>query len=351
LYNYFWRRFREYGWEFSVVANELQRESERRPEFPFTRLPLRFGLYRRHVRHVAPDAVILFLHLKDVLVWPLIHWLKWNQIPVAMWTKGRNLDDPDNRVRNACFAYTHRLSDALILYAADGIRFVAAQDRHKVFVANNTLNFDDFPNVNETREEIKRALGIPFRKVVLFAGRIGEEKNRKKVDHLIEIFRDLQRADVGLVIVGSGLDDSLRSRVNPANTRYLGEVHDPTNSQISRLFSMADVCAIPGHVGLGLNQAFYFGLPVITEEGRQPPEIGYLEDGRNGFIVPEGDVGALRDRILFLVDNDAERKRLAANARFDILSKASTEGMFQGFLSCTEFLANRSGVSRPQNAC
>ena len=57
---------------------------------------------------------------------------------------------------------------------------------------------------------------------------------------------------------------------------------------------MADVFAIPGHVGLGLNQAFYFGLPVVTEEGKHPPEIAYLKPGRNGFMVPENDLAALR---------------------------------------------------------
>jgi glycosyltransferase involved in cell wall biosynthesis len=174
---------------------------------------------------------------------------------------------------------------------------------------------------------------------VLFAGRIGEEKNRKKVDHLIDIFRDLDRKDVGLVIVGSGLNEELRVRMNPSNTIYLGEVHDPENRQISRIFKMADICSIPGHVGLGLNQAFYSGLPMVTEDGKQPPEIEYLRDGENGFIVPEDDRAALRDRLLFLVDNDAERERMSANARRDIVREASIETMFTGFLSCVEAIS------------
>jgi glycosyltransferase involved in cell wall biosynthesis len=205
-------------------------------------------------------------------------------------------------------------------------------------VANNTINFEDFPNVPESKEQIKESLGIRFRKLVLFTGRIGEEGNRKKVDHLIEIFRELDRADLGLIIVGSGLSQPLRSRMNPKNTRYLGEVHDPQNYQISRIFKMADICSIPGHVGLGLNQAFYWGLPMVTEAGKQPPEIDYLKDGRNGYMVPENDVSALRERILYLVDNDNERARLSANARQDIVSRASIESMFGGFLACAESL-------------
>jgi len=176
----------------------------------------------------------------------------------------------------------------------------------------------------------------------LFVGRIGEERNRKKVDHLIDMFRKVGRTDVGLVIVGSGLSDQLRARMNPSNTIYLGEVHDSENRQISRIFKMADVCSIPGHVGLGLNQAFYWGLPVVTELGNQPPEIEYLRDGENGFIVPEDDREALRDRLMLLLDDEERRLRMSVNARQSILATASIGGMFDGFFSCALQLSSRS---------
>jgi glycosyltransferase involved in cell wall biosynthesis len=339
VYNHFWRHFREQGWEFVVLTNELQRQNHNRCEFELIERPFGFFKYRAEIRRVNPDAVILFLHLKDRIQWPLIHWLKLSGIPVALWTKTRNLDDPDNWLRNVFFDYLHQISDGLILYTSSLRRFIPERHHDKVFVANNTINFGDFPQISESKEAIKQELGIPFKKVVLFAGRIGEEKNRKKVDHLIDIFRELDRKDVGLVIVGSGLTEELRARMNLANTIYLGEVHDRENRQISRIFKIADVCSIPGHVGLGLNQAFFWGLPMVTEQGKQPPEIEYLRDGENGFIVPENDRIALRDRLFFLIDNDAERRRMSANARRDILQQASIEMMFNGFLSCVEYIS------------
>jgi glycosyltransferase involved in cell wall biosynthesis len=338
VYNYFWRHFQENGWEFAVLTNELQRTNQNQCQFELMERPFKFSTYREEIKRFRPDAVILFLHMKDRILWPLIHWLKLTGIPVALWTKARNLDDLDNWVRNAFFDYLHLISDGLILYTASLMRFIPERRQHKVFVANNTINFEDFPPISGSKEQIKRELGIPFEKVVLFAGRIGEEKNRKKVDHLIELFRDLDRKDAGLVIVGSGLSEELRARMNPANTLYLGEVHDPENRQISCIFRMADICSIPGHVGLGLNQAFFWGLPMVTEQGNQPPEIEYLVDGENGFIVPEDDRIALRDRLLFLLDNDEQRQRMSAHARRDILANASIDGMFRGFLSCLSYL-------------
>jgi glycosyltransferase involved in cell wall biosynthesis len=342
VYNYFWRHFRKHGWDFVVLSNELQRENQTQCQFKFLERPFNFFEYRMEILRIKPEAVILFLHLKDLLLWPLIHWLKFSGIPVAIWTKARNLDDPDNRLRNVLFDYVHTISDGLILYTDSLRKFVDEQHAGKVFVANNTINFEDFPLIPESKDEIKRELGIPFQKVVLFVGRIGEERNRKKVDHLIDIFRTLNRSDVGLVIVGSGLSDELRVRMNPANTLYFGEIHDPENRQISRIFKMADICSIPGHVGLGLNQAFFWGLPMVTERGKQPPEIEYLRDGENGFIVPEDDWLALRHSLLLLIDNDELRRRMSENARRHILTHASIEGMFDGFLSCVRYLSCRS---------
>lgn len=339
VYNYFSRRFREHGWNFTVLTDELQAQNQNQPQFELIIRSFLFRAYREEIRKIRPDAVILFLHLRDRIQWPLIHWLKLSGIPVAVWTKARNLDDPNNRVRNFFFDYLHRLSDGLILYSASLRRFIPERQQRKTFVANNTINFEDFPSVPESKDQIKHELGIPFETVVLFTGRIGEERNRKKVDHLIDMFRDLRRDDVGLIIVGSGLTDDLRGRINPGNTIYLGEVHDPRNRQISRIFKMADICSIPGHVGLGINQAFFWGLPMVTERGNQPPEIEYLHDGENGFIVPEDDRAALRDRLLFLIDHPEERRRMSQNARRTILEEASIEQMFSGFLACIQFIS------------
>jgi glycosyltransferase involved in cell wall biosynthesis len=233
------------------------------------------------------------------------------------------------------------------LYSQKGFDWLEPQNHYKAFVASNTINFEDFPHISESREQIKKELGIPFRKVVLFVGRMNVDSGRKKVDHLIEIFRHLNRDDVGLVIVGSGLSETLKAQMNKANTLYLGEVHDSQNLQISRIFKMADVCSIPGHVGLGLNQAFFWGLPMVTEQGLQPPEIEYLKEGRNGFIVPENDLHALREKILYLIDNDKVRATFSRNAQDDILREASMEGMFAGFKNCIEFmLNNRNSMNR-----
>ena len=80
VYNYFWRRFREDGYEFEVVTNQLQPKNKIAPQFRLDEMPFSFGAYRRMILERKPAAVILFLHLKDKMFWPLVHWLKLKKI-------------------------------------------------------------------------------------------------------------------------------------------------------------------------------------------------------------------------------------------------------------------------------
>ncbi len=346
VYNYFARRFRDQGWDFKVLTNQLQAGNQRPVEFDVQEIPFQIGRYRAAIEKLNPDVVILFVHLKELIVWPILHWLKWKRVPVIYWSKGVNLDRPQSRWRACLSNYVHSLCDGIILYSANEMSYLLKKHQAKAFPANNTINFDDVPSIPESRESIKASLGFPFQKFVLFVGTMGLDGERKKVKHLIEVFRGIDRSDIGAVIVGKGMPEELKSRINPKNTIYLGEIYDPQDIKVSRLFKAADLFVVPGHVGLGLNQAFYWSLPVITEQGRQPPEIHCLKSGSNGFLVPEDDLEQLRDRILYLLDNDAVRTEFSRQARADVLKHASTEGMFQGFWNAVTFVSGSAPLQK-----
>lgn len=334
-YNYFARRFREEGWEFHLRTNEIQKNNPIPLEFDFREIPFGFLTYKREIEQLKPDVVILFLHLKNLIIWPLLHWLKLKGIPVVYWNKGINLEVRNPRLRNLPFYYIHSLCDGIILYSKHEIQDIKPNNRLKVWVANNAVNFTAFPDVPETRAEIKAEFEIPFEKVVLFVGRM---RPVKKVEHLIAIFNEIDEPGCGCVIVGDRLGYDLDALIRGKNIRYLGEIFDPGNVQISKLFKMADIFVIPGDVGLGMNQAFYWGLPVITEDGLQPPEIHYLKEGRSGFIVPENDLAALKEKTMLLLKDDTLRAEFSRNASEDIRRDASVETMFQGFLQCVSTL-------------
>jgi len=335
-YNYFARRFRELGYEFLVRASELQKNNPYPPEFDFRVLPFGFRRYREEVRRLQPDVVILFVHLKDAFVWPLLHWLKFKGIPVVYWNKGINLEVRKSTWRNRPFYYVHSICDGIILYSRRNLDDIQPKNRPKVFFANNTINLDALPVVTDTRQEIKREFGIPYEKVVLFVGRM---RSVKKVEHLIEVFNGIDDPKVGCVIVGDAMDYDLPAMIKKKNVLYLGEIFDRKNERVSRLFKASDVFCVPGDVGLGMNEAFHWGLPVVTEDGLQPPEIHYLIPGRNGYIVPENDLAALKEKILLLLRDDSLRAAFSKAAKEDIERHASIEIMFSGFYDCVRKLA------------
>jgi glycosyltransferase involved in cell wall biosynthesis len=336
VYNYFTQRFREYGYEFIVRANKLQPENPHPVLFDLKEIPFRFSLYTKEIKDTKPDTVILFLHVKDRILFPLLYWLRMRRIPSLSWTKGANLDAPDDLLRRAIFHHMHTFSDGLILYSRHELPFIRKKNHYKITYANNAINYLEFPRITASKDEIKQEFHLGFKKVALFVGRMDVGGGRKKVCHAIKIFNMIENPDYGLVLVGSGFNQELRREIRKDNIVYLGEIYDPENIQISKIFKMADVFLIPGHVGLGINQAFFWGLPVVTEKGNQPPEIHYLVSGRNGYMVEEDDLAGLKETVLFLLENDQERRRLGENARRDILENASIEGMFDGFLQNIE---------------
>jgi len=345
-YNYFARRFRELGWDFCVRANELERSNPYPLDFDFQALRFGFFRYQREIQRLQPDVVILFLHLKNLMIWPLILWLEIRGVPVVYWNKGVNLEVRFRRLRSQPFYLIHSLCDAIILYSQKEICDIKPRHRRKVFVANNTVNFEAFPAIHASKDELKREFGIPFRKVVLFVGRM---RPVKKVDHLIAAFNEIDEPDCGCVIVGDPMGYDLSAMIRKKNVLPLGEIHDPEGVKISQIFKLSDLFVIPGDVGLGLNQAFFWGLPVVTEDGFQPPEIHYLTEGRNGFVVPENDIAALKEKMLLLLRDDALRARFSAAAREDILRDASIERMFSGFRDCVTALTDpQSALCAPR---
>jgi glycosyltransferase involved in cell wall biosynthesis len=65
------------------------------------------------------------------------------------------------------------------------------------------------------------------------------------------------------------------------------------------------------------------GKAIVTS--RTTGQVDTIRDGINGLYVPPGDVGALRNAILRLLNNPDEAKRLGAHARQDMEERLSLE--------------------------
>ncbi|MEQ9441141.1 MAG: glycosyltransferase family 4 protein [Cyclobacteriaceae bacterium] len=339
IYNYFRQAFLKEGYDFRVLTNEFQDGFEHQADFECIVEQPSFAKYKSIVLEHNPSAVIFFMHLKDWIMWPMIHWLKRKHTPVIYWNHGVNLQDPENIYKNILYRYLHNLSDAIVLYSPNETKYIKPENRYKISIGYNTLNFDAFPSIGKTKEGLKKELNIPFKKVILFPARINPAR---KLDLLLEAFLDIDEPDVGLIIVGSGcLSNEQESIIKQTpGILYLGRVADQV--KFNKLVKLSDVVTIPGKSGLAINQAFFWGVPYVTTNVRQSPEIWYLIDGYNGFLADVNHKYDYKEKLEKILKDDDLRAKMAKNASLTVREKASIHGMFSGFYKAVRFVNRQS---------
>lgn len=332
IYNYFAETFLDDNVEFILLTDEIQKENPH--TIKFNHLEESFSLikYVGIISEIKPDAIIFYLHLKDYILWPLMVYLKIKSIPFIKWGHGINLLDTENKLKKLLFDSIHFLCKAIILYSPNEKKFIPERFHKKVYIAYNTLNFTHLPNIFETKNELRKKYNLNYNKIVLFVGRILENK---KLDILLDIFSEMDDHTNGLVIVGPNINDDQLERVNShSNIQYLGEIYDEYD--INSIFKMSDIFCIPGKNGLGINQAMIWGLPVVTMQGIHAPEIYYLTNNYNGFLVND-NYDQLQETLVNLLNNDDLLKRMSINAQHTMNTKGHISNMYKGF---SEALSN-----------
>jgi glycosyltransferase involved in cell wall biosynthesis len=168
---------------------------------------------------------------------------------------------------------------------------------------------------------------------VLFVGRITPHKG---VDRLIQALPPGATLRIG----GSeGHDPRLPERDYPSLLRqlardrdveFLGPISDEDlpalyrSAQVLVLPSVSETCygrhiAVSELLGLSILEAMASGTPVIASAIGGVPEI--VRDEETGFLVPPGEVEALRDCLNHVLGDADLARRLGANARQHVLER------------------------------
>jgi glycosyltransferase involved in cell wall biosynthesis len=241
------------------------------------------------------------------------------------WGQGRDLLDPRNKIKNLAYAAELAMCSAVVLYAEHLKKYIPRSFHKKAFIANNTLvlSYKGFPP-GVSRESVLAGYGIKTPKNIICVGRM---QGRKRMDDLVDAFAKLNRSDVGLILVGPD-PEGILANLKGDNIYKLGPLYDDKKFD---LLSSADVFCLPGAVGLSIVDAFYCGLPLVTEAGDESAEIMYLKDGMNGFVVPRGDILALSDKLRLLLYDDELRRRFSAAAKREIMENGNIDKFCSGF--------------------
>lgn len=321
--------FLKIGYEFHVISNEYQQVNFPiryvKHERPFTKKG-----YINAIDEISPDVCINFLHLKDKMIFTLTGYCKWKKIPMIYWGHGINFSKPNSKPLRFIFNLIHTISDAIIIYSADQLKYILSGNRKKTFIAKNTLSFED-TNISGllSKKEVKTKYHIKERKVLMYISRILPYKG---LDILLYNFKDVK--DIALVIVGGGIsDEQMRIVDSVSHYYYLGAKYD---KDVDEIYNMGDVFSTPGHIGLAVNQAMFFGKPIVVLNKKHAPEITYLHNGENGFIVDSE--AELKDKIINLCNDDALYTRISQNARRTYETEMQLEVMFEGFVNAINYV-------------
>jgi len=314
------------GFDLIVAADGIAPDNPHAIDFQFIEIPLSALSLTRLIYRRDIDVIIDYMELRHLYLFPT--YLIAKGIlgrKMIYWGQGRDLLDADARIKNLAYATEQAMCDAIILYAEHLIKYVPERFHKKVFIANNTL-YVDYPGLPHgvTKENILAEYGIKTKKNIICMGRM---QKRKRVDHLVEALINMNRSDIGLILVGPD-PEAILDNIKGDNIYKPGPIYGEGKFN---LLSAADVYCLPGAVGLSIIDAFHCGLPLVTEEGDESAEIMYLKDGINGFIVPRGNVQAMAEKLLLLIDNNELRRRFSDAARQEIKENGTIDRMCAGF--------------------
>ena len=202
---------------------------------------------------------------------------------------------------------------------------------------------------NNDIDSIKDELGIGEKKVILYVGRLIKLKG---ANFLIEAFARLRTEmdDLYLLVIGGeglyGKTSEERFRIDElkelseklglklkCDISFCGDV---IGKELSRYFLICNVFVLPGITyvigeawGLVLNEAMQFGKPVISTDA-VGAAYDLIEDGINGFMVPEKNVEALYKALIRILSDPKLEEKMGIESR-RIISRYSYEDMFDGF--------------------
>lgn len=335
IYKFFREEFEKHGYRLKVVYDKrLNKINKEMNSDLFLGIDYTFKNFTALIEENRCPIIILFVWLRYKFLLPFMLYHRLKGIKIVTWSHGINLQEKDNRLMNLFYYLRQILAHALIIFSENEKVFIKASHK-KVFVANNTLNFNDFPFITLSKEELKEKYRLAGKRVVLCVGRMNT--NNRKVDYLLEGFEKFSPHQTVLLIVGPGLTAEQEERVKKIdNVQYYGAVYDPV--KINEIYKLSDIFCMPGAIGLAVNHAFYYGMPVVVEDVDQGPEAVYLKTGRNGYFFKKGDIEDMMNKIVTLLEDKNLYGSFSKQAEETIKTEASVEKMLAGFLEAIDYV-------------
>jgi len=172
--------------------------------------------------------------------------------------------------------------------------------------------------------------------IVTFMGAVTDDKGAV---HLLRAMQRLwdQGREVTLVIAGPTVEPSTFSRAydtlppaHRARTRRLGTVRGQRKQD---MLAASTLFALPSRVdsfGIVYLEAWAYGLPVIGCRAGGVPDV--IDEGKDGLLVPFGDVRALAEAVESLLDAPERRQEMGRRGRAKVEANYTWERIYRALL-------------------
>jgi len=237
---------------------------------------------------------------------------------------------------DGCVCYTDEIADLIRPFTST----------QACFVARNTIDtktlFSLFQSLDSKgKVHIRSTLGIDDKsRVIVFIGRLIPEK---RPEVLLDLHKALStKINTTLIIIGDGPErEKLTTRIEKEGLNHVFLVGSLPRFEDSAPWMYAsDIMICPGYVGLNVNHAFCFGLPVITYGSPNPkiryhsPEIAYLKTGINAMVADHGNLDSLIQATLMVFD---DWLRFSTNAYNYAQTHLRMEKMVDGLMEAIDY--------------
>ena len=232
-----------------------------------------------------------------------------------------------------------RFSDLILSQNREDIEFAVKERicrRDKIEFLGNGIDLNRFnPDAIDEgeRKRIRGVLGIDSSKQVIgFVGRLVEEKGVLELFQAIKLIQQ-ERKDVLFLFVGQ-VDNEKRDAVTPFSAEEFG-VADICRfvgfqEEMPLVYSIMDLFVLPSHregFPRAAMEASAMGVPCILTDIRGCREV--VDDQKNGLLVPLGDVQALSQAMIDLLNNPSRAAEMGKNGRGIAIERFDEKTVFR----------------------
>jgi glycosyltransferase involved in cell wall biosynthesis len=288
------------------------------------------------------DAVVLTWNIRLLELVPSLIACRVRRKASVLW--GHGYSKHESLLRRGMRRRVVPLADATMVYGRAEQRRLQESGFERIYVAPNAI--DQSPiraaaaawrSSPERLAQWQRSQGVHDGRVVVFISRIEPDK---RVDLLIDAFAIALRSapDLVLAVIGGGSElaqiQQRTLRLGIADrVRFTGPSYE--EATIAPWCLSAACFAYPEAIGLSIQHAFGYGLPVITSDDipSHNPEIEALRPGVNGLLFRHRDVAAFAGCMLEVLDGSRCREDWAAAAQATVAPPDGVciEAMVSGF--------------------